>query len=72
MSSGLILSEGEIPIYTSLWDRLGNAIDANVGEDRMNLEIRESYSIKFYCLLGGRMIRQRSRQLPVLTMGNYP
>jgi hypothetical protein len=36
----LNLSEGKIPIYIALWERVGNAVTTNVGEDRMNLGIK--------------------------------
>ena len=53
----LNLSEGKIPIYIALWERVGNAVTTNVGENRMNLGIKVLLVQSVNGTLGGRMSR---------------
>ena len=71
MPSGRILSERKIHTSTFQWQRMGNVIDANVGEDRINPGIRILPLTSANGLLGGGMSGQKSGQLLVLRMENY-
>ena len=74
ISSGFILSEGKIPsLHLLVGEReWATSQTANIGGDRMNLGIRIFPLPNSNGLLGGRMSKQRSEQLLVLRMGNYP